>query len=120
MTTVRDILHQSALLVGMRAAGEVLDATMAQDFLTILNQLVDAWALEELLVYFLDRQVFTMTVLKQQYTLGPGGDVPIMRPVRIEAVNWRDESQVPALELPLGKLQRQQYHNLRVRELTSA
>jgi len=120
MGTVRDLLHQSALLVGLRAAGEVLDATLAQDCLTVLNQMIDAWALEELLVYFLDRQVLTMTVLKQQYTLGPGGDLPIVRPVRIEAANWRDEAQVPALELPLGRLQRQQYHNLRVRELTSA
>ncbi len=120
MGTVLDLLKQSTMLVGLRASGEELDAELAQDCLTVLNQLIDSWALEALLVYTLNRHVMPLVASQQTYTIGPGGNLDIPRPVRIDDVNWRDESQAPALELSLTQLTRQAYHGLWTRELTSS
>jgi hypothetical protein len=69
-------------------------------------------------VYQMQRAVFPLTTA-QTYTVGPGGVLNIPRPVRIESVNWRDESQTPALELPLHRMMDQEYQALAVRELSA-
>jgi len=104
----------------MRASGETVDAALAQDALTVLNQLIASWDLDSLLVYQIDRQVFTLTANVQSYTVGVGGDFNLTRPVRLEAVNWRDEAQTPALELPLDRMSDAQYQDLRVRSVTAS
>jgi hypothetical protein len=118
MSSILDLLHQSLLLCGMRASGETVDADLAQDALTILHQLIESWTLESLLVYQIQRQVFPLTTA-QTYTVGPGGDFSMPRPVTIHAANWRDEAMTPALELPLHAMQDQEYQNLAVRELAA-
>lgn len=120
MTTVLDILHRATMLTGMRASGEELDAFLTEDCLAALNMLVDGWALEELLVYTMQRYVIPVLLTRQTYTIGPGGDLSIPRPVRLEEVKWRDESQVPALEHTLRPMTAQQYHGLWTPELTSS
>jgi hypothetical protein len=115
MATCRDLLNQALTLCGMRAAGETVDAFLAADSLFVLQQMVSAWNLDRLLVYHLDRVVVAMST-SQTYTVGVGGTINIPRPVRLDAVNWRDESQTPALELPLQPLPMQEYEALRVRE----
>src|SRR5690349_24291155 len=104
MSSALDIINQATMLTGMRASGEVLDADLAKDCLTILNQLIDSWALEKLIVYTTTRVVVPLVVSQQTYTIGPGGAINTVRPVRIDDVNWRDESQVPPLELPVHKM----------------
>jgi hypothetical protein len=119
MTTVLDILHRATMLTGMRASGEELDAFLTQDCLDALNMLVDGWALEELLVYTMTKHVIPGPLTTQTYTIGPGGNLNIPRPVRLEEVKWRDASQVPALEHSLRPMTAQQYHGLWTPELTS-
>jgi hypothetical protein len=103
----------------MRAAGETVDAFLAADSLLVLQQMVSAWNLDRLLVYHLDRVVVAMST-SQTYTVGVGGAINIARPVRLDAVNWRDESQTPALELPLQPLPTQAYEDLRARETAAS
>jgi hypothetical protein len=119
MGTVLQMLEHAALLAGMRASGETMDAFLTQDCLTVLNQLIDAWALEDLVVYTMDRTVVPLQPGKQTYSVGPGGDISMVRPVRISDVNWRDESVHPALELPIRQMPRQEYHSLTIREMAS-
>jgi hypothetical protein len=119
MGTVLDILNQSLTLCGMRASGETVDAALAQDSLEVLQQLIASWNVESLMIYQIDRAVFPLTT-SQTYTVGPGGVFNMVRPVRIERANWRDESQVPALELPLHAMSDQEYMGLRLREMASS
>jgi hypothetical protein len=119
MTTILDLLNQSLLLCGMRASGETVDAALAQDSLHTLHQMMSAWKLDALLVYQIDRVVVAMST-SQTYTVGVGGTINIARPVRLDRVNWRDESQTPALELPLPAMADADYQALRVRETSAS
>lgn len=119
MATWLDLLNQSLILCSMRASGEAVDAALIQDTLATARQMLSAWQLDSLLVYQIARQVVTITT-SQTYTVGVGGTINIPRPVRLYAVNWRDESQTPALELPLDPLGDQAYQDLRVRETVAS
>lgn len=120
MGTVRDLIHQSAMLAGMRASGEVLDATTAQDVLTVLNQLIDSWNLASLMIYQIERVIVPMVASQQTYTVGPGGQFNMVRPVTLHSVSWRDEAVFPPLELPLHEMEQWEYEGLRVRETPSS
>jgi hypothetical protein len=103
----------------MRASGETVEAALAQDALTVLHQMISGWNLDSLLIYQIDRVVVEMTT-SQTYTVGVGGTINIPRPVRLDRVNWRDESQTPALELPLYAMPDADYQALRVRETSAS
>jgi hypothetical protein len=120
MALVSDLINQSLLLAGMRASGETPEAALSQDALTVLNQMISGWNNESLLIYAITRTVVTMTASKQTYTVGAGGDVNIQRAPQIEAINWRDETQSPPLELPLAAMEDAEYQNLRLRDLTAS
>jgi hypothetical protein len=119
MSTILQLLNQALMLCGMRASGETVDAALAQDALDTLHQMIAAWNLDSLLVYQIVRQVVPMTT-SQTYTVGVGGTINLPRPVRIDAINWRDEAQTPALELPLHKMEQQEYQAQRVRETAAS
>lgn len=119
MGTVLDILNQAALLCSMRASGEIMDAALGQDLLIVLNQLIDSWNIESLMIYQIDRQVFPLQHHVQTYSVGPGGDYNMVRPVRLDDVNWLDDSQFYPLELPLHAMSEDEYHNLAVRSVPS-
>lgn len=122
--TVRDLIQVAFLKLGILAEGEPLSAAQAAQGLRCLNSLLDAWALERLLVYVIDRQTFATVAGTQAYTLGPGGvwnTTPLYgagtpRPVAIQSAWWQDTY---GNELPLDVLDDQAYQSLTVRTLAS-
>ena len=124
MATVRDVITEALVMLGVHADGEPLDAVQAAGGLRALNTLIESWQTERLLVYVIDRQTFSLVAGTQTYTLGPGGawdTTPLYgagaaRPVRIEEANWRDPSTL--LELPVHIMSEGEYHRLRVRNTT--
>jgi hypothetical protein len=108
--TVRDLITTAFLKLGILGVGEALDASYAATGLRCLNSLLDAWALEDLLVYVIDRQVFPLVANTQTYTLGPGGTwntTPLYgagspRPAQIEGAWWQEPSTL--IEQPIHVL----------------
>jgi len=93
MTTVRDLINDSLKEIGTLAIGEVASAAEAQDCLRALNQLIQTWQTESLVVYAKNQQIFTYpTTGQQSYTIGPTGDFVTTRPVRIDAALNRDSN----------------------------
>jgi hypothetical protein len=93
---------------------------MAAGGLRCLNSLLDAWALEDLLVYVIDRQIFSLVGGMQTYTLGPGGlwnTTPLYgagcpRPIQISQAWWQEPATL--IEEPIAVLRdHQDYQNLR-------
>jgi hypothetical protein len=103
MAEVRDIVTAALRELGVLAAGEVATADEANSGLEELNRLVDQWAGERLLIYRVTRTTWTISAT-QNYTVGAGGTVNVVRPVYLDHVNLIDTSTDPDQETPLTPL----------------
>jgi hypothetical protein len=119
MATALDLITRSLRLLGVLAAGEAAHAEDAQDALAVLNDMLDAWLLEELLVYGIDRSTFPLVPNVSSYTIGTGGVLNTPRPVRIERAGLVDLQSTPTLEVPLEVLNEQEYQQITVKGTTS-
>lgn len=104
MATVRDLIADSLRSIGALASGEAPTASEAADALSSLNDLLETWNNDRLLVYTVSRSTFALTINQQSYTLGSGGDFNMARPLRIEnaSILWTDTS--PNIEIPIEML----------------
>jgi hypothetical protein len=75
MTTPFDIVSRALKDIGALEAGEVPSADAAQDAFDMLNDLVDQWSNEEMMVYYKNEIVFPIVAGQTQYTIGPTGDI---------------------------------------------
>src|SRR5437899_828707 len=119
MATALTLISRALRLIGAFAAGEAIPAADAQDALAVLNDLLDAWRLEALLVYAIDRDVFALSAGVSAYTIGTGGTWNTSRPVRIEQAFFQDTTVSPVLELPMTILTDQEYESIRVKGTSS-
>lgn len=71
-------------MINFVASGETLKGAEVQDGLVVLQQMLEAWGADRLTIFTLARTLFNVTVGKQVYTLGTGGDWNIPRPARIQ------------------------------------
>src|SRR5690242_5956509 len=85
--TSLDLIKSALRLAGVLGTGETPSAAEGQDALVILNQMLDSWNAERLMIYTVARQVFSLVANKQAYTLGSGGDFDTPRPPKIEYVS---------------------------------
>lgn len=128
MPTAYALVRHALRLCGVIDAHEAVPPGEGQDGLEALNAMLDTWRLERLLIYVVDRQVFTLTANQQTYTLGPSGTfntTPLYgattpRPLKLEGAGLLDQTQAPALEVPLYLLSDQEYREIRLKGLTSS
>lgn len=82
-TTSKDIVQDALEMLGVYAPGEVMSDADAQRGLTCLNDMLDSWSNESLICYANLEQSATLVVGQQYYTIGPGGDFNMTRPLAI-------------------------------------
>jgi len=85
MATIRDLITDSLKELGAIGIGEVPSADEIQDGLTVLNNLLDTWRTESLMVYGIEENVFPFVGGQYVYTIGTGGDFNMPRPQTIES-----------------------------------
>ena len=85
--TALDLIKSAMRLIHVLAPGEEPPGAEANDALKILNQMLDGWMAEQLMVYTTQIQDFPFVTGKQVHTLGPGGDFDVPRPARITGVS---------------------------------
>lgn len=96
------LISSSLRLIGALASGEVPTANEAQDSLMVLNQMLDSWNAERLMVFTITIAQFNLTPNTATYTYGTGGMLNGPRPAkidRISIVSLTNASQ--PLELPI-------------------
>lgn len=81
--TANDLIQSAYLLIGVTQPGETPDASMAQQGLTRLNRMLGGWALQNLTIPAVVRQVFALTANVGTYTIGPGGNFDTPRPTSL-------------------------------------
>jgi hypothetical protein len=113
MPTARRLVTNALRTLGVLASGEESTAAEAIDALEILNEMIDLWNLRGLIVYRIDRNLFTVTSGQGTYTLGTGGDWNIPRPVKIDNAFFRETAT--GLELPARVLTEEEYQGIRLK-----
>jgi len=71
MTQPIDIISRALKDIGALEAGEVPTADAAQDAFDMLNDLVDQWSNEDMMVYNTTEIIFPLIAGQVQYTIGP-------------------------------------------------
>lgn len=118
MTTAADQIYGALRLLGVLAEGEVPSAATANDALNALNQMIDSWNTERLMIYNTQDQVFTWPAGVYQRTLGPTGDFVGNRPVLVDdATYFRDGSTNVSYGIKI--INQQQYDGIAVKTVTS-
>ena len=78
-TTARELIRRSLILIGVLGEGENPSSDGANDALQTLNEIVDKWNVENLMIISTINKTFNLTN-KKSYTIGTGGDIDILRP----------------------------------------
>jgi hypothetical protein len=105
-------------LLGVLAEGETPSAAVSQDALTALNQMIDSWNTERLMIYNTQDQVFSWPPDEITRTLGPTGDFVGNRPILLDdSTYYRDASTNVSFGIKM--INQQQYNGIAVKTVTS-
>lgn len=121
MATLRDLITDALLDLGVLGPSEVPDAGQADLGLRRTNRLLNKWRAENLLIPNIVRATATLTASQTSFSVGTGGNVNIPRPglQQIEGVGYVDTGVTPNLELPLPLMTEAEYKAIRQKALTS-
>jgi hypothetical protein len=75
MTQPIDIISRALKDIGALAAGETPAPEDAQDAFDMLNDMLDQWSNESMMIYYKTEIIFPVTPGQTQYTIGPGGQI---------------------------------------------
>ena len=113
-----DQINRALRLLGVLAEGETPSAAASQDALMALNQMLDSWNTERLMIYNTIDQVFTWSAGEITRHLGPTGEFVGLRPVLLDdSTYYRD----PGTNVSFGIkfINQQQYDGIAVKTVTS-
>lgn len=117
-TTAGDQINAALRLIGQLAEGESPSAATTQDALAAMNQMIDSWNLERLMVFSTQDQVFTWPQGVATRTLGPTGDFVGERPVALDdSTYFRDPTS--GVSYAVKFINQQQYNGLALKTVTS-
>jgi len=112
-----DLITRAMRRIGVLAAGAVPTADEMTDGFSILNEMIDSWTLERLMLYAEVRALFPLTNAVNTYTIGVGGVFNAARPLAISKAGLVRASP-PAVEVPLHIFTDTQYERIPVRSIT--
>jgi hypothetical protein len=101
--TAQDIVVRSLRSAGILGGAEMPSAEDAEDVLTILNGMVDAWTMDNLYIYNYAIDVYALTPNQQTYDIGPTATAPfdVPRPSEVVSANLVFTTQSPPTRVPL-------------------
>jgi len=86
-SSANDIIGRALVKARVLSPGEPIPAPISTQVFDDLNDMLESWALENLLVYADVLESFSLVVGQREYTYGEGGDFDSDRPLKI-----RDET----------------------------
>ncbi len=94
MTTVAQLLKDSAIALGYLGRNETMSAQDINDAMRVFNRMLDSWSNEALASYVNTQRFFPTVFGKQSYTIGSGGDINVTRPTEILSAFIRDTNSI--------------------------
>jgi len=118
MASAGEQINGALRLIGALAEGETPSSETSSDALMALNQMLDSWNTERLMIYNTIDQIFTWPPDKITQTLGPTGDFVGLRPVDLDdSTYYRDASTNVSYGIKF--VNQQQYNGIAVKTVTS-
>lgn len=121
MSTVRDLLEEALIEVGVLAESETISGSAASRGLTKLNGIVEQWSTDGCLIFSEVREELTFVAGQAAYTVGPAGNLNTVRPQVITQVGLIDVVSNPtnSLEIPLEIINVQKYSEISIKSTQS-
>lgn len=120
MSTARDLIAGSLRILGAVATGETPSANEQNDALSALNDMLDSWSTEGLIVPNKVREVFPLVPGQAAYAMGVGAaDFNTVRPLEITTALIQLLASSPLTELPMDILNQQQFAEIRIKPIQS-
>lgn len=117
----RTIAIRALKKLGVIGQGQTIKPNDLVDVFDILNNMVDAWAADSMLIYVLERQEYPLTNGVGTYTLGEGGTFNHVRPMFLDKISIiSNNNPTRPLELPLDVLDALQWQSVPVKSTPSA
>lgn len=88
MAIAGDLINRALRLIGVLAEDETPSASISQDALAAMNQMIDSWSTERLAVFCTQEQIFTWPAGEIMRTLGPTGDFVGTRITKLEDATY--------------------------------
>lgn len=105
MTTALQLMTTALRKINAYSIGETIDSDVSADGLALLNGLLDAWAIDRLLVYQVVQASYSWASGNVSRTIGSGGNFSATRPSRVESAFVNDTSGKYELEIIRDRLQ---------------
>lgn len=118
MATVRDLIESSLRLIGAVASNETPTASELSDGLETLNDMLDSWSTESLLIPNKVREEFDLVPSQQIYTFGTGGNFNTARPLMIENAGLIVNNGDP-FETPIRIFNKDEWARITLKSLSS-
>lgn len=83
MATAGDIILDALQMLGVYDSASPLSTADATLGLQVLNDMLDSWSNEALSTFAINHQSFPLVAGQQSYTIGSGGNINTVRPLRI-------------------------------------
>ena len=115
--TAGDQINRALRLLGVLAEGETSSASVMQDSLTALNQMIDSWNTERLSVFSTQDQVFVWPAGEINRTLGPTGNFVGNRPILLDDSTYYVGNN--GVSYGIKFINQQQYDGIAVKTVTS-
>jgi hypothetical protein len=115
--TAGDQINRSLRLLGVLAEGETPSASVSQDALVALNQMIDSWNTERLSIFNTIDQVFSWPAGEIQRHLGPTGEFVGVRPVLLDDSTYFKAPN--GVSYGIKFINQQQYDGIAVKTVTS-
>ena len=92
---VSDMIYRAARMAGALGpvAGQGPNPSESKEWLDILNNMIDGWKIEKLLMEYVRRTQQTTQVNQSSHSVGPGQDWDIERPEKILAASFLIQNQ---------------------------
>ncbi len=118
--TARDLIKGSLRLLGAISTGETPSADEITDGLTLLNEMLDSWSNENLLVYKKDIEKFTLVPGTQSYSIGVGGNFNTANPIKLELAMIELQDSPDLIACPMDVITVHQWSEIADKSLESA
>jgi len=115
--TAGDQINRALRLLGILAEGETPSASMSQDALMAMNQMIESWSIERLSVFCTQDQIFEWPSSEIKRTLGPTGDFVGNRPVLFDDATYFKAPN--GVSYGIKFINQQQYDGIAVKNVTS-
>jgi hypothetical protein len=115
--TCGEQINRALRLLGVLAEGETPSASVSQDSLMALNQMIDSWNTERLSTFVTQDQVFTWPAGYISRDLGPSGDFIGNRPIMMDDATYYKAPN--GVSYGIKFINQQQYDGIAVKNVTS-